>query len=169
MLCVLPRSPVGFGRYVKLSQKRKDGGVPHTGPQGSLCNDDQRNDFGQAAALGRKRPAARNIKRAYVDMAKAEKGYRPGPPSDGLGNILLDGDALADPVRLEIEAWQAAKTFCEAEEKMLFEVRGRANGTHAATMYLALQAAQLCCSSVTARPTIRQLLELAIAALPTGE
>jgi hypothetical protein len=108
------------------------------------------------------------IKDAYITMATAKKGYRPNAPSDGHGNIQLDAEALADPVRLEMEGWRAARSFYEADDNEVFEIHGCADGRLAVTMYFALEAAQRCCGGVS-NGAIRTILELAIAALPESE
>jgi len=104
------------------------------------------------------------VMQAYLDMWARAK-YRPGAPSDGFGNIMLGDDQLADPVRLEMEAWIAAREFFKADEKVVFEVMGCSHDSHARTMFLALHAAQLCCGGVPSS-LIRQVLELTIEALP---
>jgi hypothetical protein len=109
-------------------------------------------------------PRIKNIMPAYLDLW-AEAKYRFGAPSDGWGNLLLDDDQLADPVRLEIEAWCAARQFIEADDQLTFEMRGCSHFEHAKTMFLAFQAAQLCCGGVP-HVVIRRVLELAIKALP---
>jgi hypothetical protein len=110
---------------------------------------------------------AADIERAYLSMATAKRGrYRPQASSDGCGTIMLDDEDLSDPVRLEMEAWQAAREFYEADKEMLFQVHGCTDYRFAATMYLALQAAQLCCGGIDALPQVRKILELAIKALP---
>lgn len=108
----------------------------------------------------------KNVMPAYLDLCEKAK-YRFGAPSDGWGNILLDADQLADPVRLEIEAWCAARQFIEADDQHTFELRGCAHYEHARTMFLAFQAAQLCCSGAP-HAMIRRVLELAIEALPSS-
>lgn len=107
-----------------------------------------------------------DVQAAYVRMARA--AYRPQAPSDGFGHILLDEEQLADPVRLEIESWEAARAFFEADARLSFVVSGCTDGRLAATMYLALEAAQMCCGG-TSGGNLRKVLELAIDALPAGE
>ena len=105
-----------------------------------------------------------SIKDAYLRM---EGFYRPEAPSDGFGHIELSPDELADPVRLEMEAWLAARKWYEADERTEFVNTGCADYYNATAVYLILQAAQLCCDG--ANPNIRRVLELAIEALPEGK
>jgi hypothetical protein len=109
-----------------------------------------------------------DVRDAYLAMVAAKPSYRPEAPSDGFGQIDLDDDQLEDPVRLEMEAIWAARQFYDDDEKMIFETNGCTDGRLAATMYLALQAAQRCCGGISGG-RIRKILELALAALPDGE
>lgn len=103
------------------------------------------------------------VKDAYLKMAAMAK-YRPEAPSDGWGHIMLDDDQLNDPVRLEMEAWLAARKWYEDDYRHEFIISGCSDARLAKTMYLALQAAQLCCSGPN--PCIKPILEMAIKALP---
>lgn len=106
----------------------------------------------------------RAVKDAYLRMAHF---YRPEAPSDGFGNIQLDDDGRADPVRLEMEGWLAGLKWRDADDRMDFSVQGCADFRNVPAMYLMLQAAQLCCSGP--EPAIRKLLQMAIEALPKEE
>lgn len=100
------------------------------------------------------------VEAAYLKMAGV---YRPEAPSDGFGYIQLEPEEMKDPERLQREAQAAAEKFVRADQSYLFEVKGCPDGRLVATMYLALQAAQMCCGGPG---KIRKVLELAIAALP---
>lgn len=107
----------------------------------------------------------RLIRDAYLRMATA---YRPGAPSDGFGQVLLDDNERTDPVRLEMEAWFEAARWYDDDERMEFTVHGCPDYRNIVAMWLALQAAQVCCGGSHFR-IIRRLLELAIEALPPEE
>jgi hypothetical protein len=106
------------------------------------------------------------IKDAYLRMVSHAK-YRPEAPSDGWGHILLSQEQVADTIRLEMEAWLASLRWHHEDEQLSFSVTGCPDYRCTATMYFALQAAQLCCSGPN--PCIRRVLELALEALPDGD
>lgn len=108
-------------------------------------------------------PRIAAVKQAYLDMVSKAR-YRPEAPNDGFGHIMLNNDSLDDPVRLEMEAMLAGRRFYEDDERVKFTLHGCCDFRLAATMYLALQAAQLCCSGP--HPSLRTILELALKALP---
>lgn len=100
------------------------------------------------------------VEDAYLEMAAH---YRPNAPSDGFGHIQLEPEELKDQARLKREAKEAAEQFARSDQNYLFQVHGCPDGRLVATMYLALQAAQMCCGGPG---KIRKVLELALAALP---
>jgi hypothetical protein len=106
----------------------------------------------------------------FHDVVKAyiahQRVYRPEAPSDGGGHPLLDDNQLADPIRLEIEAHVAARKFYDQDQDAEFTLHGCTHGEYGATMYLALQAAQLCCGGVERLHAIHTMLRMAIEALP---
>ena len=100
------------------------------------------------------------VRAAYITMAAA-KIYRPLAPSDGMGAILLSKKELACPVRLEMEAQQAARQWWADDNERRHVIRGCSNGAEAGVMYLLLRAAELCCAG-NARGQIKEILQLAL-------
>lgn len=102
------------------------------------------------------------FRQAYLTMAQKAR-YRPEAPSDGLGNVLLDEDELADSAILADEADRFADAFAQGDQEMQHVTIGCVHFPFAKAQVYLLEAAKLCCAGHTAAPTIRQLLTLAAA------
>jgi len=74
------------------------------------------------------------IAEAYFAMATTAK-YRPEAPSDGLGNIQLDDDELAEEGRLNQEASNYAIRFMKEEKTRDFFVGVSSFGTKQAFVW----------------------------------
>jgi hypothetical protein len=77
---------------------------------------------------------------AYQEMAK-RTNYRPAAPSDGLGNITLSKEQIADPVRLRNESVTYATEFADEDDAMEFWVGCSNFETNRALVY-AIEAAR---------------------------
>lgn len=97
---------------------------------------------------------------AYKMMAEKAK-YRPGAPSDGLGNIELDSAEIGDRYRFAVEAEEYAERFLRQEDTGKFII-GVSNGSSLIALVYAIEAARLLCAGADAEDTAIKLLELAL-------
>lgn len=127
------------------------------------ASDDGQKDVERLAAMMR-RKVGDNAKimrfiEAYLMMAIRAK-YRPAAPGDGLGDIYLTDDELADPGRLLDEALKYAVRFDKEEDGLSFCIGCSEFSTNRAFV-LSIEAARLLCSGF-AGPLALRLLRMAI-------
>jgi hypothetical protein len=101
------------------------------------------------------------FKEAYLAMVRCAR-YRPGAPSDGLGNIYLSARELRDPVRLDEEAAGYAEEFYAEEDTDTFFVGCSDFETNQAFVWT-IEAARCLAAGAFGKPTALKLLEMAIA------
>lgn len=99
-------------------------------------------------------------KEAYLEMAKRAR-YRPGAPSDGMGNIDMTDAEFRDPVILDREAAKYALGFLKQDDDMEYPL-GCPHGPFNKAFFYAIETAQLLCGGVGAEEHALELLKMAI-------
>lgn len=86
------------------------------------------------------------IKEAYLEMATKAR-YRPYAPDDGMGNIQLTKEQLADRSQLEEEADNYATTFIREEDSLKVSMGISNFKTNRALVYAIEAARQMCAAN----------------------
>ena len=105
---------------------------------------------------------------AYLMMAMRAR-YRPGAPSDGMGNIQLESEELADPDRLRREAFDYAMRFYKEEEDTHEFWIGCSDGRTNRAFLLVIEAARNLAGGCFGNATAVHLLRLAIEEINDAE
>jgi hypothetical protein len=108
-------------------------------------------------------PKIKRFREAYLTMAKLAR-YRPQAPGDGMGNILLSKQELADPNRLEQEATAYALSFDKEEDTRQFWIGCSDFETNRAFIWT-IEAARQLAGGEDGKKTAHELLEMALAEL----
>jgi hypothetical protein len=104
-------------------------------------------------------------KEAYLEMAKRAR-YRPGAPSDGMGNIDMTDRDFRDPVILNREASKYAIGFLKEDDDMEYYM-GCPHGPFNKAFFYAIEVARLLCGGVGAEEPALELLKMATEELKT--